>query len=847
MSKAIRYFITILFVFTSIEGLAQGMRSDFNNYKKGMDGLLNLGYIEKHEYYGSLYKKLRNIKSFPGKSDLLSRYKELINGGSSTTLQQSSHAENTSTDANAPVISLDQSDFPSVIDLQEVQLNLFNLGKCLDGPKGQIAKCISDYYRIDNNDRQKSMAWFIEAKKYNSELNKTSLINWFAERGGFSNLYHYLRDLNREYQHLESMHPYYTKSYEKFWNWLSENNNDINELKVNYVNQIATKIKNNWRYRGAKDGWGCDVHILQDRNGNVKGHNLKSCYIDDNSKVGSFKNSIKRAVFKASPLPIAPNSSEFDEQIVFRFNVDDSNRKLAQGDIPNELKVNIDYDYLKTKVIDSGTCGIYKNIPSRVTSCIANHYLVAKGDYKNALLWYLESRNTNKYNLYKQKIDKIKTKLGRVKFEEIKYQYNSGSIKLKDVRLWAYPNSLNTNAVKTFSRNKASSDSFSDLWGQYGGSILDSKSNYTKQQSNFTSTSTADTKAPVISLDQNNFTTVESSNINLSGSIKDDSDVAEVNINGGLIAVDDSGNFDRTMYLSLGKNKFTIEALDIFGNKSSKTISVIRNMIIVENKDKELTPPTVQLASNPDSVALIIGLDDYKTMPNAPWAESDASTFYDYAHNVLGIPTERIRLITGQESDGIGIWKSLEQWLPSQVDKNKSNIYVYFAGHGLASEDGKEAYLMPYDGDTSMLSRTAISRKDVITGLDSLKARSVTLFMDTCYSGSAKGGKQTLVASRGLRIVKKDTLSDLPSNFTLFSAAANDETAISHPTQKNGLFSYWMMRGLGGEADSNNDNKLTNGELHAFISDKVQKTAISKGHKQNPQLVGDKDKVIASW
>ena len=84
-----------------------------------------------------------------------------------------------------------------------------------------------------------------------SELNKTSLINWFAERGGFSNLYHYLRDLNREYQHLESMHPYYTKSYEKFWNWLSENNNDINELKVNYVNQIATKIKNNWRYRGA--------------------------------------------------------------------------------------------------------------------------------------------------------------------------------------------------------------------------------------------------------------------------------------------------------------------------------------------------------------------------------------------------------------------------------------------------------------------------------------------------------------------------------------------------------------------------------------------------------------------
>jgi len=399
------------------------------------------------------------------------------------------------------------------------------------------------------------------------------------------------------------------------------------------------------------------------------------------------------------------------------------------------------------------------------------------------------------------------------------------------------------------SENNTSRDNknFSELWGQYGGSILDSKSSYTKQQSNFTSTSTADTKAPVISLDQNNFTTVESLNISLSGSIKDDSDVSEVNINGRSIAVDSSGNFDRTMYLSLGKNKFTIEALDIFGNKSSTTITVTRNKTVVKNKDKRLVPPTTQLASNPNSIALIIGLDDYKTMPNAPWAESDASTFYDYAHNVLGIPTERIRLITGEDSSRIGIWKLLTQWLPSQVVKNKSNIYVYFAGHGLASEDGKEVYLMPYDADTSMLEWTALLRKDVINGLDKLKARSVTLFMDTCYSGAAKGGQQTLVASRGLRIVKKDTLADLPSNFTLFSAAANDETAISHPTQKNGLFSYWMMRGLGGEADSNNDSKLTNGELHAFISDKVQKTAISKGHNQHPQLVGDKDKVIASW
>jgi len=195
-----------------------------------------------------------------------------------------------------------------------------------------------------------------------------------------------------------------------------------------------------------------------------------------------------------------------------------------------------------------------------------------------------------------------------------------------------------------------------------------------------------------------------------------------------------------------------------------------------------------------------------------------------------------------------GIWKSVEQWLPAYVDERKSDVYVYFAGHGLASENGDDVYLIPWDGDPELLKRTALRRSEFIDTLKSLNAASVTLFMDTCYSGKAKGGKGVLVAdARGLRVVKKEKYSDLPPNFTLFSAAASDETARSHPSLKHGLFSYWMMRGLGGEADINNDSKLTNGELHTFISKKVQQTATTAGYKQHPQLVGDKDKVIASW
>ena len=95
----------------------------------------------------------------------------------------------------------------------------------------------------------------------------------------------------------------------------------LNEMKVKYINKIASKVKAQWRYQGAKDNWGCDVHILQDVNGKVQSVNLQSCNIGNNAKQKAFKNAIERAVYKASPLPHAPDKSVFDREILFHFRV----------------------------------------------------------------------------------------------------------------------------------------------------------------------------------------------------------------------------------------------------------------------------------------------------------------------------------------------------------------------------------------------------------------------------------------------------------------------------------------------------------------------------------------------
>lgn len=92
-----------------------------------------------------------------------------------------------------------------------------------------------------------------------------------------------------------------------------------NILKQGYIASIAKKVKKNWRYNSSKDDWGCDVYIFQDQFGKVQSVNVQKCYTDDTSKAQSFKNSIERAAYKASPLPVAPDKSVFDAEILFYF------------------------------------------------------------------------------------------------------------------------------------------------------------------------------------------------------------------------------------------------------------------------------------------------------------------------------------------------------------------------------------------------------------------------------------------------------------------------------------------------------------------------------------------------
>ncbi|MDC6448443.1 caspase family protein, partial [Alphaproteobacteria bacterium] len=325
----------------------------------------------------------------------------------------------------------------------------------------------------------------------------------------------------------------------------------------------------------------------------------------------------------------------------------------------------------------------------------------------------------------------------------------------------------------------------------------------------------------------------------IKGSITDDSEIVQVTIDDDLIALA-NGNFSHKLYVKPKGQNIIITAIDKFGNQSSKTIQLKRSTQKTITKIfEDLNPTIIRSKINSSSVALIIGVEDYQSTFAAPYATNDAITFNDFANTSLGVPQQNIKLLMNNEAGRADTLRAVAKWLPKVVMEDRTDIYIFFSGHGLASDDGEDLYLLPSDGDPELLEDTTLLRNQLFERIAKLNPRSVTVFLDTCYSGATRS-EEFLVAAKPIFIEAQE--QDIPANFTVFSASAGRETAKVLPEAEHGLFSYYMMKGLEGEADINSDRKITNGELITFINKNVSRQA-----NQTPQLNGDPDQVLLQW
>ena len=331
----------------------------------------------------------------------------------------------------------------------------------------------------------------------------------------------------------------------------------------------------------------------------------------------------------------------------------------------------------------------------------------------------------------------------------------------------------------------------------------------------------------------------------LHGTISTPDPVLSLIIDGSPINLAPDGSFTWTGYIPPTGKTLVLKMISGNSNVSFEVVEFEASKILDGQPISfdSLNPTNGKLGeSNSNSIALIIGIENYENTPSiALHAENDALQFRDFARFKLGVSEERIKILTGNDAGIKGILLGLRDWLGRLVVSDETDVYIFFAGHGLSADDGSDMYLLPSDGVSTLLTKTALSRNELIEIVQATNPRAVTLFFDTCYSGLTRSS-DTLINARPLVIRAKEQA--VPDGFTVMTAAAGDQTAKPLEEAKHGMFSYFLMKGMEGDADANQDNQITAGELHAYVQQNVIQQSSGS---QTPELQGDADRVLVRF
>jgi len=251
--------------------------------------------------------------------------------------------------------------------------------------------------------------------------------------------------------------------------------------------------------------------------------------------------------------------------------------------------------------------------------------------------------------------------------------------------------------------------------------------------------------------------------------------------------------------------------------------------------------------------AVIVGLSTYSNsrIPALRYAASDAKAFSEWAISSTGgrYAPERVKILLDDRATGANIKDALFNWLGQALEEDV--VTIYFAGHGSpqSPDHPDNLFLLPYDCQYDNIAATGFPMWDIETALKRfVKAKRVVVIADACHSGGV--GQSFDIArraNRGLKVNPISTgihsLSKVGEGVCVISAS--DENQYSQESKDwgggHGVFTYFLLKGLKGDADYNRDTSVTLGELTSYLSQEVRRAT---KNAQSPTVAGRYDPAL---
>jgi tetratricopeptide (TPR) repeat protein/uncharacterized caspase-like protein len=248
--------------------------------------------------------------------------------------------------------------------------------------------------------------------------------------------------------------------------------------------------------------------------------------------------------------------------------------------------------------------------------------------------------------------------------------------------------------------------------------------------------------------------------------------------------------------------------------------------------------PSVEI---PRSYALVIGIAKYKNLSASQqlqYSERDAEAMYSILISPEGgnFRAENVRTLTGAKATLAAIRRELEEWLPS-LAKEDDRVLVYFAGHGFVVQG--QAYLAPYDIEPARISQTAYPMATLGSVFGKIRAKWKVLLTDSCHSGAVAPDADIQTINR--------SLIDMTRSVFSLTASRDRERSFESPDWGggHGIFTYYVVRGLEGEADHNRNGIVTADELGEYVRTNVREATEGKQNPTSDRSSFDPDMLLA--
>jgi hypothetical protein len=307
----------------------------------------------------------------------------------------------------------------------------------------------------------------------------------------------------------------------------------------------------------------------------------------------------------------------------------------------------------------------------------------------------------------------------------------------------------------------------------------------------------------------------------------------------GLANEDNKVAFETTVSVKLGTTRIIVEAEDSSGTRTRLTIPVIR------------ADETQATEFRGNKYALLIGVSRYKNnaegIPDLKYADVDARSVYQFLQQpVAGKFSKANMLLLENEQATIS---NIRQALSSFVSHAEADdlLLIFIAGHGAPDPAQQQnLYVLAHDTTLGDMANTALAMPDLRKYVErNVRAKRVVLLVDTCHSAGLSAEITRALSNNLVNLYFEKLLYQEEGRAIITSSDVNEFSRESERWGAgHGVFTYYILEGLKGKANVNEDQLVSVGELFRFVRQKVR---LDTEFKQNPRmLVGANENLALS-